>query len=296
MSFRYLHAGIGAGIHFTCSSSQGAILLLPDGASRVDLRNLKKFRSHAAKNALAWYEYVNGSLGREAANGSLYLVTGCDKATSWGVASFSHASKESGVSLKFTAAKLVEGSASYAYSWETYSPAAVRTGPKRGTVAHDQPQNQCAFIRGFKLSVREGVFAPLKGAAKVSSVLDSPNDSGSGQQGGYIPFAGGSKSSIFHKRTPGGGSRGQQRPNQESDSPSEPEPPAYFDEQSPQYASRPGSSSPGAASDSEQLTQTTELEKTPPQSTEQDTRINSRSELKREHTCYRLLNHVYTIF
>jgi len=93
------------------------------------LRDKGCFLKQATKHGLRWYEYANVTRQRLAKNGSLYLVTGSDKTDSWGIASCSNSSKGDEVSLKFTAAQIASGSSSYAYKWETNSPATVRIGP-----------------------------------------------------------------------------------------------------------------------------------------------------------------------
>ncbi|KIM91595.1 hypothetical protein PILCRDRAFT_27775, partial [Piloderma croceum F 1598] len=85
------------------AADEAAILTLPEGASRQDLLCINKFRRHAIENVMHWYEFVNGVLGREAPNGSLYLVTGCDKSTTWGIASVARVTETNALSLKFTA-------------------------------------------------------------------------------------------------------------------------------------------------------------------------------------------------
>jgi hypothetical protein len=122
--------GVCFGYSFNSASGEAAVLTLPEGAASQDLRNLAKFRRHALKNTASWYEFVNGTLGREAPNGSLYLVTGCDKSTTWGTASVSCASETNASSLKFTVAQIAEANATYTYLWETYCPATVCTGPE----------------------------------------------------------------------------------------------------------------------------------------------------------------------
>ncbi|KAJ7462876.1 hypothetical protein FB451DRAFT_1003169, partial [Mycena latifolia] len=74
------------------SVETAAVLLLPDGASRTDLRRLKKFRDYALKHAQRWYTFVNGDLERMVENGDLYLVTGTDKSSSWSVAALENQS------------------------------------------------------------------------------------------------------------------------------------------------------------------------------------------------------------
>jgi hypothetical protein len=148
--------------------------MLPEGGSRVDLRNRGLFYQYAARNAIAWYRFVNGpDLGRQAENGSLYLITGCDKSPAWGVASYSHPFGAPDVSLKFTAVGEGEDSTSpLAYSWENYSSAAVRTGRQQDqdsevpvgpeSSANSTP-NQCVFIRGLRISLQPHVLRILLG-------------------------------------------------------------------------------------------------------------------------------------
>ncbi|KAJ7922292.1 hypothetical protein B0H13DRAFT_1477925, partial [Mycena leptocephala] len=73
---------------FNCEGPKGAVLALPHGAHLEKLENLVSMRQYAAKHAESWYKYVNETRGRGLVNGSLYLITGCEKAKSWGMASF----------------------------------------------------------------------------------------------------------------------------------------------------------------------------------------------------------------
>jgi hypothetical protein len=80
------------------------------------------------------------------------------------------ASEANAISLKFTMIQRVETSATFTYKWETYCPATVRIGSE-SCGSPEQTQNQCIFLRGFKITVRDGPFAALRGTAKVSSIL-----------------------------------------------------------------------------------------------------------------------------
>ena len=105
-------------------TTEGAILLLPEGSSRKDLRQrLPNFEQYAIQNALRWYQFANQHLGRQIPNGSLILVTGCDMASSWAIASFSDVSPDMDVKLSFCPSD--RGT----YSWETNvsASATVRT-------------------------------------------------------------------------------------------------------------------------------------------------------------------------
>ncbi|PBK85476.1 hypothetical protein ARMGADRAFT_973446, partial [Armillaria gallica] len=94
-------AGRGAGFEFSTSKDQAAFLMLPDGATRYDYKDLLSMRNYALDHAHEWYKYINSCLGREALNGSLCFITGCDKTTAWGSAAMSKPSDVPKFSIKF---------------------------------------------------------------------------------------------------------------------------------------------------------------------------------------------------
>jgi hypothetical protein len=163
--------------------------VLPEGASRTDLRSTGKFREYAIKHGVSWYQYVNGTLQEEVHNGSLYLITGMDSATSYGVASFFDISEDTDtISASFLTVRDDASPLGRSYSWQTQGCIARRTGKSKvGT------KNQCVFIRGFKIGLHESVFAGLFSGgvvlAQIGRTCSSPNAKHS------IPFASGSSSS-----------------------------------------------------------------------------------------------------
>ncbi|KAJ7822560.1 hypothetical protein B0H14DRAFT_1318695 [Mycena olivaceomarginata] len=86
---------------FKCRGEDGAVLALPHGAHLEKLRSIASMRRYAAKHAESWYKYVNETRERELVNGSLYLITGCEKAQSWGMAIFHDVSFQNGFQLSF---------------------------------------------------------------------------------------------------------------------------------------------------------------------------------------------------
>ncbi|KIY67995.1 hypothetical protein CYLTODRAFT_352124, partial [Cylindrobasidium torrendii FP15055 ss-10] len=76
-------AGGGVAFEFTTAHDASAALALPLGARRTDALRLSRYQKYAAKHAVSWYQYVNIELERGALNGTLYLVTGTDKCSSW---------------------------------------------------------------------------------------------------------------------------------------------------------------------------------------------------------------------
>ncbi|KAJ7211416.1 hypothetical protein GGX14DRAFT_326569, partial [Mycena pura] len=72
----------------SCEGPNGAVLALPHGSHLEKLEEIEHARRYAARNAESWYRYVNETRGRGLTNGSLYLITGCEKSQSGGMASF----------------------------------------------------------------------------------------------------------------------------------------------------------------------------------------------------------------
>ncbi|KAJ7592860.1 hypothetical protein C8J56DRAFT_483929 [Mycena floridula] len=151
-------AAVGFEFHISSRSSEGAILMLPEGGSRVDLRNKKSFYQIACQNAAAWYEYATETRGRIISEDSLYLVTGCDKCTSWCVAAFSHPSRTVSSSLKLKATSLGGIQGALTYEWDNTTSVAARSGPPELSPL----LNQCVFLRGFKISFRRRQFSKVK--------------------------------------------------------------------------------------------------------------------------------------
>ncbi|KAJ7850410.1 hypothetical protein B0H14DRAFT_3665157, partial [Mycena olivaceomarginata] len=71
-----------------CRPPQGAVLALPHGAELKRLKNVQPVREYAQKYAKTWYEYLKHTKGLVVENGSLYLITGCEKVMSWGMATY----------------------------------------------------------------------------------------------------------------------------------------------------------------------------------------------------------------
>ncbi|PBK70212.1 hypothetical protein ARMSODRAFT_956285 [Armillaria solidipes] len=153
-------AGGGAGFEFTTSRDQAAVLILPQGGTRFDRKNLSSMRKYALEHAHEWYEYINSPnyLGREALNGSLCFVTGCDKTTAWGSAAMSKPSDTRQFSIKFLVGGLAEGRIALRSSWSTQEWTDTRIYPDQD-IDMDAPlpvrENQGVFIRSFTISVRE---------------------------------------------------------------------------------------------------------------------------------------------
>jgi hypothetical protein len=133
------------------ASTEGAVLLLPDGASRKDLRNRKPdFQQYAIQNAHRWYHFANCRMGRDIPNGSLMLVTGCDMASSWGIASFSDVSADTEVELSF----IPSHPDNRTYPWRTNVSATLRASPEYQSISGSSPVNRGALNLSDHLSAK----------------------------------------------------------------------------------------------------------------------------------------------
>ncbi|KAJ7186014.1 hypothetical protein C8R46DRAFT_982798, partial [Mycena filopes] len=174
---RFLPLGAGAVVQISGVLKQAAVLLLPDGASRWDIRRVKRFRDYALKHAQSWYKFVNGSLERMVESGDLYLVTGIDKSTSWSLAALENKSRHNLISMKLKAAQV-------GWEWESASGFAD-SGPRGQSDDESGAANQTVFLRGFKIAVRPSSW---RRTAKVVSVTDSkPSEILS--KSGFVPFS-----------------------------------------------------------------------------------------------------------
>jgi hypothetical protein len=135
---------------------------MPQGAYHEDLKNISRFRDCALTHAESWYQYANGPRGREVGNGKLHMVTGCDKTTSWGIATYSHLQSkrpEGGVTLlNFEAVgneRHCQQPSYPTYAWDYMGAVEAKVGPEGdelldlGVQGSAPLRNQCTFIRSL---------------------------------------------------------------------------------------------------------------------------------------------------
>ena len=135
---------------------------MPQGAYHEDLKNISRFRDYALIHAESWYQYANGSRGREIGNGKLHMVTGCDKTTAWGIATYSHPQSKrpegSVTLLNFEAVghDRPGRQPSYpTYAWDYKGAMEAKVGPEEdefmdlGVQGSAPLRNQCTFIRSL---------------------------------------------------------------------------------------------------------------------------------------------------
>ena len=166
---------------------------MPEGAVAYDLENIPAFRDYVAANVEKWYRFVNGVRRREAKNGDVRLVIGCDKTTSWGMAALANVTQHKVSQLKF---KATEDSSVKStrplYTWDCSGMAEVKVGPDMKEInalrSNDGPVdatplsdeeffNQCLFIRTLNATLNDEAWKELNDNLGSTNVLDSNSSS-----------------------------------------------------------------------------------------------------------------------
>ncbi|KAJ7227442.1 hypothetical protein GGX14DRAFT_511122, partial [Mycena pura] len=176
----------GREFRFRCTGTTGAVLALPRGARVEKLENLEALRRYAAENAHSWYRYVNGpDRGRGLENGTLCLVTGCEKAPSWGIASFQHGLPHVQEGFQLCFGPTAGADSGYKYRWRGGTPARHKHADPHLT--EGAPLNQTTFIHAFTISLGEGPWARIFGDVRIHQLVQYPGHS-TKPGSGFVPY------------------------------------------------------------------------------------------------------------
>ncbi|KAF5386398.1 hypothetical protein D9757_006699 [Collybiopsis confluens] len=144
---------VGGGLKYSSSSSKGALLILPEGATRIDLRHnfptSVPFYTYIAQFARSWYEWVNINLGLGVHSSSLYLITGCDKTRAYGAACTADPSDTWELEFKPILSQIFRSTPRYTFPTVSYAATSV------GSDDVHKRETLCLFLRGYKIAVRE---------------------------------------------------------------------------------------------------------------------------------------------
>ena len=190
-------AGSNAEFKFTSKSSRGAVLVLPDGGSSIELVNLRDIRAYTECNAVSWYRHINGKLGREISNSSLYVITGLDRCASWGAAAFSNP-EEKKLSLSFLERNAISSSSipwSEKYYW--IKSRVVDTATKTGPDILQTMSNQCLFLRGYRVALKTLSLGKNHFEAQVLPITKLKPQDLKAERDDYIPFGVSDVQDIF---------------------------------------------------------------------------------------------------
>ncbi|KAH9484558.1 hypothetical protein JR316_0004040 [Psilocybe cubensis] len=142
------HSNLPLDITFTVKAREGAIMVLPNGASRQDLISTTHIRDYIRKHALEWYSFFNDPSSILCPNGSLYVITGVDTSDAWGVACWPHLHTDTGNVAK------IRYKPTEKRSWQNVDQMACRSSG--GT--DSKMAGSTHFIRGIKIAVNESAW------------------------------------------------------------------------------------------------------------------------------------------
>ncbi|KAJ6516609.1 hypothetical protein C8R47DRAFT_1087807 [Mycena vitilis] len=157
----------GGEFRFRCHAPQGAVLALPHGSHATQLQNLRPMREYATAHAENWYRYVNGRRGRRLPTdkGLLYLVTGWEKAQSWGMAAF-YGLNSAEFELRFKPSTR-DGQ----YRWSG-NPAEKKSYDPSGSPDDGGGLNQTTFIHGLAVSLRPSMLGRMFQTVDIRDIND----------------------------------------------------------------------------------------------------------------------------
>ncbi|KAL0565317.1 SCF ubiquitin ligase complex subunit cdc4 [Marasmius crinis-equi] len=181
-----LPAGACSGIGVEFSRERGAAVMPGlSGADRIDASNKAVFFDYVSRNGESWYRYINGTLGRQADNGEVYFITGYDKTNSWENAVVYGSFTSGSCKLALTTAGLGP-EARLRLSHSTLQQCSFTSRCSSDESLH----NQSLFVRGFRVSVRQGRWPRPTIRVELASTYKSSEQEILDRFQGGIPFGG----------------------------------------------------------------------------------------------------------
>ncbi|KAJ6451973.1 hypothetical protein C8R45DRAFT_916444 [Mycena sanguinolenta] len=143
----------GGDFIFNCRPPQGAVLALPYGAVLKRLKNVQTIQEYARRHAVSWYAYIKSTRGLAVDNGSLYLITGYEKAKSWGLGAYH--STQGQPEFQATFQPIQQNDANPTYRWMGTGWFPIRHKHYNRCSPTNDILNQTVFLHGLSISIRE---------------------------------------------------------------------------------------------------------------------------------------------
>ncbi|KAF5323802.1 hypothetical protein D9619_012966 [Psilocybe cf. subviscida] len=142
-------------INFKSTAKEGALLVLPEGASREDITSTKRFHKYVQRWAPHWYRHLGLS------NGSIFLVTGCDKASDFACATFFSDDEPREIDMDYVRHENDE------YPWNNqgrarahyYRHSDAESDVGSTSIMPEHTQRFCVFIRGMRIALSSAVWS-----------------------------------------------------------------------------------------------------------------------------------------
>ncbi|KAI0291080.1 hypothetical protein B0F90DRAFT_1779787 [Multifurca ochricompacta] len=157
-----------AQVSFSCSRRQGAILSLPVQAQRQDTVARGEFGRWIVKHINLWFAFTQElGLGLNRME-DIILVTGFHRARSWANIAFSEGSGGARVSFGVRVSGTSGTNVEWKYSREDIQGVVLNLGPS----GQNLPEDQCIFVRGFRVTRFIRILPRLRGAAGPAPLPD----------------------------------------------------------------------------------------------------------------------------
>ncbi|KAH9023165.1 hypothetical protein EDB85DRAFT_1992298 [Lactarius pseudohatsudake] len=158
-----------AEVTFLCRRKQGAVLSLPIQARCENTVALGDFGEWMINHIDRWFSWA-----RELGMGinrmeDIVLVTGVHRTRSWTNVAFLEGQTDSRVSFE------VQVAADTGINWRFSPDRIIGAVLNRGPVGQDLPEDQCIFIRGYRVTRKLMILPRLKGAAGPNPDPKGPN-------------------------------------------------------------------------------------------------------------------------
>jgi hypothetical protein len=182
---------------FRCFKKRAAILSLPVPAQRKDTAARGDFAKCMIKNINEWFAFAQ-ERGSGISREDIILVTGCDLARTWATIAFQERGEQIAFGVQVSGVTNVtwqftpEGAQGVAYnlgpsgqvrSCIRFLPQQTATGHGRTFLNQNPPENQCIFIRGFRVARFSMILPRLRGAAGPAQLPEGDSDSDKELQG-----------------------------------------------------------------------------------------------------------------
>ncbi|KAH9034024.1 hypothetical protein EDB83DRAFT_1785975 [Lactarius deliciosus] len=147
-------------VSFSCTRKHGAVLSLPVAARREDTFAQGHFRRWITRNIDSWFAFTQRhELGIEMED--IVLVTGCHRTRSWSNIAFYEGQAGGRVSFGVQ----VPGIYGNTVNWQVLGQHVQGAMLSHGPSGENLPENQCIFVRGFRIKRSFKIFPRVKGAA-----------------------------------------------------------------------------------------------------------------------------------
>ncbi|KAF8258643.1 hypothetical protein EI94DRAFT_1814939 [Lactarius quietus] len=160
-----------ADVSFSCTRKGGAVLSIPVTAQREDTIARGDFSKWIIKHIDSWLAFTRRlGLGIDKM-GDIILVTGRHRARSWTNVAFFESQANAQVSFGVQISNDVNTRVNWQVSREHVQGAVLSQGPSGANL----PEDQCIFVRGYRVARTLKLFPRLRGAAGHTSNPSSPD-------------------------------------------------------------------------------------------------------------------------